>query len=40
MPNLIRIEIRLRSVNEQGFANKLTSDEDVGFFTPECLITI
>lgn len=40
MPNWMRIEIRLRSVNAQGFANKLTSDEDVGFFTPECLITI
>ena len=40
MPNWTRIEIRLRSVNAQGFANKLTSDEDVGFFTPECLITI
>lgn len=33
MPNWTRIEIRLRSVNAQGFANKLTSDEDVGFFT-------
>lgn len=40
MPNWTRIEIRLRSVNAQGFANKLTSDEDVGFFTQECLITI
>ena len=40
MPNWTRIEIRLRSVNAQGFANELTSDEDVGFFTQECLITI
>ncbi len=40
MPNWTRIEIRLRSVNAQGFANKLTSDEDVGFFTQECLLTI
>lgn len=40
MPNWTRIEIRLRSVNAEGFANKLLTDEDVGFFIRECLITI
>lgn len=40
IPNWTRIEIRLRSVNAEGFANKLLTDEDVGFFIRECLITI
>lgn len=39
MPNWIRIEIRLRAENAKGFADKLLTGQDVGFFIQECLIT-
>lgn len=39
MPNWTRIEIRLRAENAKGFADKLLTGQDVGFFIQECLIT-
>lgn len=39
MPNWTRIEIRLRAENAKGFADKLLTGKDVGFFIQECLIT-
>lgn len=39
MPNWTRIEIRLRAENAKGFADKLLTGQDVGFFILECLIT-
>lgn len=39
MPNWTRVEVRLRAENANGFANKIASDDDIGFFIVECLIT-